>query len=226
MFDAATLADFVSRFANRLPRQEVERVARWIEDRQAAGDLFSNPNAVLEATLKRKAKAAANAPRAVAVVRQDDRPFVGFDETGSCVRSATPVTNPQTDFARWLIREMRDQLLSPADVVKLVRQRDKAIWQAIGLESNLRPWAMHAHYAHDEHGNPVRVERECDLSCWPCLTATSGLAEAIRSFGGWYPWANDRNAWLAMLEREASRRPAACRAKSVSLSGLAHRVAL
>lgn len=209
MFDTATLAEFASRFADRLPRQEVERAAKWIEDKQAAGEVFSNPNAVLETTLKRKAAAAANAPRAVDAPRANDLPFVGFDDAGCCIRSAAPVSNPQTEFSRWIVREMRDLLLTPADVVRIVRQRSSAVWDPIGVHT-LTHWATHQHWTRDADGNLVPVERECDLSCWPCVNGGSGLAEAIRSFGGWYPWTNDRNAWIAMLERDAARRtPAA-----------------
>ncbi len=209
MFDAATLADFVSRFSDRLSRQDVERAAKWIEDKQAAGEAFSNPNAVLEATLKRKAEAAAQAPRAAVQQRQADLPFVGFDASGSTIRSATPVTNPQTEFANWIIREIRDQLLSPADVVRIVRKRDSAIWQAIGVHT-LMHWATHSHWTRDEHGTPVPCERECDVSCWASLNAASGLAESIRSWGGWYPWSRDTNSWEAICHRDEARRtPAA-----------------
>lgn len=209
MFDAATLADFVSRFSDRLPRQEVERAAKWIEDKQAAGEAFSNPNAVLEATLKRKADAAEQSPRAAVQQRQAELPFVGFDQYGATIRSATPVTNPQTDFANWIIREIRDQLLSPADVVRIVRKRDSSVWNPIGVHT-LTHWATHQHWTRDENGTPVPCERDCDVSCWASLNAASGLAESIRSWGGWYPWSRDTNSWEAICHRDEARRtPAA-----------------
>lgn len=205
--------EFIAEMLDKYPKAtatDADRISAWIASKHATKP-FNNPHAMFEKLLRTadgENSTAARFPITAPRPKADQTPYSGFDATGSCLRSAVPVTNLPSDFARWIVREIRDQLLAPADVVRIVRQRDQAIWQAIGIET-LREWATHTHFAHDEHGHLVPVQRECDVSCWASLTASSGLAECIRSWGGWYPWANDRNAWAQILEREATRRPAA-----------------
>lgn len=209
MFPDAFVTEMLAKYP-QATATDAERIAAWIASKHATKP-FDNPHGMFEKLLKSAAAengTAARYPLTAPKAKTDPTPYRGFDSTGSSIRSAVPVTNPQSDFARWIVREMRDQLLTPADVVRIVRQRDQAIWLAVGVET-LRQWATHTHWAMDEHGNPVPVQRECDVSCWGSLTASSSLGETIRSWGGWYPWTNDRNAWAQILEREASRRGAA-----------------
>lgn len=166
----------------------------------------TSPIALGKTWLRNRKKRETEAPR-IATKPLDK--FIGFDAQGSAFRSPVPVANAQTEFATWLVREIRDQLLSPADVVALGRRQPEAIWNAICIESALKPWAIHDHWTLNEHGTPVRCERPCDLSCWASLPASSGLAECIRSWGGWYPWANDRHEWEVLCARDYARRNAA-----------------
>jgi hypothetical protein len=202
MIDEHTLDTLAAEF--NLPR---ETVAKVLEDAERKPGV-TNPIALGRAWLRKQADALRSTTPTATSRRTPDKPFVGFDASGSCFRSETPVTNPQTEFARWIVREMRDQLLTPADVVRIARTRDREIWQAIGVHT-LMHWNAHAHWTRDDRNVPVECQRECDLSCWASLQASSGLAECIRSFGGWYPWANDREAWAAMLARDTARRHAA-----------------
>lgn len=190
---------------------DAERISAWIAAKHTTQP-FSNPHGMFDRLLAKAAAenaTAAKFPIAKPKSRAEELPYVGFDQYGATIRSATPVNNPQTDFANWIIREIRDQLLSPADVVRIVRQRDAGIWNAIGVHT-LTHWATHAHWTRDSHGNPVRIERDCDVSCWASLSASSGMGESIRSWGGWYPWSRDLNSWESICHRDEARRtPAA-----------------
>jgi hypothetical protein len=157
----------------------------------------TDPIALGKSWLRSQAKAL-KAP--AAAPRRVEPQFIGWHASGSLIHSAVPVTNPQTDFARWLIRETRDQLLTPADVVRLIARQPEAVHRAIGLDT-LSAWAHHAHY--DANGTPINAP--CTVSCWGALSASSSLAEAIRSWGGWSPWLRDENAWQGILQREAAR---------------------
>lgn len=206
-------SDFVNEMLAKYPKAtaaDAERISAWIATRHATRP-FDNPHGMFEKLLRESASenaTAARYPITAPKAKADPMPFLGFDASGACFRSAVPATNAQSEFARWIVREVRDQLLTPADVVRIARQRDAAIWQAIGIET-LREWATHTHFARDHHGRIVPVERECCVSCWASLFAASGLAESIRSWGGWYPWSRDPNAWAQILERDTTRRPSA-----------------
>lgn len=183
-----------------------ERIVAWME-RKHATQPITNPRGMLESLLRKQQAEAVQAERFPLATKPEqpaDRAFWGFDSSGATIRSAAPVANAQTQFARWLVREMRDQLLTPADVIALVSRQDDAIHRAVGIET-LTHWTTHQHY--DSEGRPC--DAHCSLNCWARLTATSGLSEFVRSWGGWHPWLRDENAWAVMLERDAARRPAA-----------------
>ena len=206
MFPDAFLNEMLAKYP-QATAADAQRISAWIAEKHPHKP-FTNPHGMFEKLLKAAAAengTAARYPIAAPQAKANPKPFAGYDATGACFRSPVPIGNPQSDFARWIVREVRDQLLTPADVVRIVRQRDQAVWQAVGVEV-LRQRASHTHWTISEHGTIVPIERDCDVSCWASLPATSGLAESIRSWGGWYPWLSDRDAWLGILQREAARR--------------------
>ena len=161
----------------------------------------SDPIALAKAWLRKQATAIRNAPRAGRErTEPTPQPFFGWDEHGSCIRNTIPVTNPQTDFAMWLVREITDQALSPVDAVRLIAKQPEAIHTAFGVQ-NLREWARHGHC--DRDFRPIT--RECDANCWPNMAASSALAEFVRSWGGTYPWNRNPDAWREILAHVAGR---------------------
>lgn len=209
MFPEAFVTEMLAKYP-QATAADAERIGAWIAERHPTKP-FTNPHGMFEKLLKQaheEAGVATRYPLVTPKAKPDPNLYRGYDPTGACFRSPVPVTNPQTDFAHWIVREIRDQLLTPADVVRIVRTRPAAVYDAIGIQT-LRRWINHTHYALNEHGNTVPCERECDVSCWASLDASSGLAEAIRSWGGWYPWANARAEWEAIVARDANRRTAA-----------------
>ena len=209
MFPEAFATEMLAKYPGATTA-DAERIGAWIASRHATRP-FDNPHSLFEKYLRESAAGNATAakyPLVAPKAKPDPNPHRGYDPTGSCFRSPVPVANVQTDFAHWIVREIRDQLLTPADVVRIVRTRPASVYEAIGVET-LRHWGLHTHWTLNEHGNPVPCNRECDVSCWASLYAASGLGEVIRSWGGWYPWANARHEWEAIVARDSARRNAA-----------------
>lgn len=135
MFDAETLAQFAARHAGIAP-EVVRQCAEWVTERAGEGGV-ANPNAVLEAALKRRATALrAAAPTGGAAPRDGvGTIFVGFDLYGRTFRSEQPVANEPTLFAQMLIREVPLQLLTPAECVWMLSRHSVAVQHAFGYQA-------------------------------------------------------------------------------------------
>lgn len=117
------------------------------------------------------------------------QPFVGWNDEGTCLRSAVPITNPQTLFAKWIVPKIRTELLTPAEVVDLVRREPEAVAHAIGLPV-LADWSRFDH-----------------LSDWARVHRHGSLAATVAMWGMHSPpWCSrDSHAWTALLDRWCSR---------------------
>lgn len=133
MFDAETLAAYAQR--HELSPAVVRECADWVTERAGKGQV-SNPNAMLEHLLARRADAMrVAAPSAGASRRDGEEVFFGFDPQGRTFRSSQPVTNAQTAFVQMLLREIPEQLLTPAECVWMLSRYPDGLADAFGLRA-------------------------------------------------------------------------------------------
>ena len=120
-----------------------------------------------------KPKDGGDRPKAVKI----DKPHVGFTNQGSAFRSAEAIDNQPTNFVRWLLGEIADEYLSPADVRFLVQREPEPI-RLCFRESTLASWEQLPRFWQ-----------------WPCAGASTALEAAVQSHGGKRPWIGDEWAW-------------------------------
>lgn len=130
-FDDATLAAQAA--SHGLPPGVVRECAEWVTAKAEAGGVV-NPNAMLEAALSRRASAMRAAPAAGSAKRGvgEEVCFVGFDPHGQTFRSTQPITNAQTRFVQLAVREIPEQLLTPAEVVWMLSRHPEQVVDAFG----------------------------------------------------------------------------------------------
>ena len=107
------------------------------------------------------------------------------------IRSSIPISNGPTHFARFLVREIREQLLTPADVILLLLQHDKA------SQNMFRPSVV-AHWSYLD-----------SIDHWGCGSAHSSFEEYVRSWGGSYPWTRDPLLWSDIRQTWTARKSSA-----------------
>lgn len=112
---------------------------------------------------------------------------VGFTEEGSVLRSERPIHNAPTQFVRLLLREVKEQLLTPAEVVALI-SRHAEDNHRLFHPNTIGDWSTRGH-----------------IDGWASSAATSSLEECVRSWGGTYPWAKDSYAWSEMRKAWCER---------------------
>ncbi len=194
-FSEEALASCKSAF----PKLDVDRIAERTAARLSlpGAKELSNPDAYLfkvcescEAEGKFKVAAGAGGQRAEA------QGHFGFAPTGNVIRSEIPVTNAPTNFVRFLIREIREQLLTPAEVVALIsRHPDNC--HALFRRDVIQDWCVRD-----------------TLHGWASAQACTSLEESVRSWGGTYPWAKDPYLWGELLKSWEARSPDAAAAST------------
>lgn len=108
--------------------------------------------------------------------------FKGWNSEGSAFTSEIEITNPETRFLTRLVKEVRNDYLSPSDAYFLVLREGNSVakcFRTVVLEN----WS---HYHR--------------FSDWPVVQAMTSAEEFIRSLGGKRPWATDEYAWTAMCD--------------------------
>jgi hypothetical protein len=108
---------------------------------------------------------------------QDLPANIGFDASGKVMRSAVPIRNSATEFAKFAVREIRTQLLTPADFVSLLRNHPPEC-QALFSPDVTAAWCVLG-----------------TLDGWASALAHTSLEEHVRSWGSTWPWAKDSNLW-------------------------------
>ena len=108
---------------------------------------------------------------------QDLPANIGFDASGKVMRSAVPIRNSATEFARFAVREIREQLLTPADFVSLLRNHPPEC-QALFSPDVVAAWCILD-----------------TIDGWASAMACTSLEEHVRSLGSLWPWAKDSNLW-------------------------------
>lgn len=180
----------LQRYAEQYPELDpsvIRECAEWVT---SLGASAPDPSAVLAKRLRTKAEAARDALVAPRLPQRESTPdFAGFGPDGKAIRSHSPVDNAVTNYARWLVAEVHSQLLTPDDALALISRQDMAIQRAFGL--SIAAWVGMDGIEH-----------------WRSAAASSSLAEAVRSWGGSYPWLRDANAWDRIVAAWSDRRAA------------------
>jgi hypothetical protein len=112
------------------------------------------------------------------------KPHWGFTETGSFFRSEIPIENSTTRLALFLVRETRQDFLSPQDV------------QFMALKE------------HSKAFRPETLEQWSHLGrfwMWPTAVSRTSLEQFVKSLGGKSPWLTDEYLWTKMCD-DAERR--------------------
>ena len=112
---------------------------------------------------------------------------VGLSPEGSVLRSEVPVRNEASNFVRFAVREIREQLLTPAEFI-LVLSKHPETTHKLFRSDVVADWG----------------ERDT-LDGWASARSRTSLAEIIRSWNGTYPWARDCNLWAEYRERWVAR---------------------
>jgi len=108
----------------------------------------------------------------------------GFTEGGKLFRSETPVTNACTNWVRLMIRQIREQYLTPADVVGRLRGQPEYI------QKLLSP---------DVIANWSGIEKFWQ---WPVAYTSNSVARCLKQFGLQEPvWERDEHEWTRMCDR-------------------------
>ena len=184
MFTLETLENLSREF--QLPLEDVRRCAVEVDKR----DDVVSPTGLLRAWLRREQGRKANAPRMSQGGSRETAAYFGWKSDGSLIRSHEPVRGAVTEYAGWLVREIREQLLTPAEVAALIHARGGEILAAFTAYGSpvLEDWA-----ARDTiHG-------------WGKAHAQSSLQQAVRSWGGRSQWTHDPLAWERVVERWKTR---------------------
>lgn len=182
MFERETLQRIAD--AEGVPLEVVERIAGDVERKESV----AHPVALLTSWVRNEARRRNAAPKAAtAMASKAAARYFGFTSNGSLVRSAEPVLNAVSEYAAWLVREMHDQQLVPAEVAAMVRARGGAVLEAFG-EPLLADW-----------------EGRATLHTWAFARATSALHDHVRSWGGRHPWTNAPARWAGIVAARAER---------------------
>jgi hypothetical protein len=105
---------------------------------------------------------------------QEVKQYRGFSSTGSFISSEIPVENGTTRLAHDLVKQIREEFLSPQDVYFLVlRDGSKAF-----RPDTLGRWSQFSRFWQ-----------------WPLTRAQTPLEEFVRSLGGKHPWLSDEFLW-------------------------------
>lgn len=137
--------------------------------------------------------------RAAAVA--EARPHVGFDKSGSLMRSEQPFENQHSNFMAHLRWRVRTEHLSPQDVVTLIGSQTEALRRMFAM-STMAAWSQ--------------LDRFWD---WPLARGANSAEEELRSFGGRYPWLTDENAWGRMCQAAAQKHGHVLDAVRLSIDG-------
>ena len=133
---------------------------------------------------------------------KQDKPYFGFSAEGALFRSAAPIDNQTTNFLRWLVGEIEDEYLSPADarflVLREVHGRDAF------RETTLAKWET--------------LDRFWQ---WPCAHGCTGAEEFVRSFRGTRQGLTDEWAWTKKCDAAEAKHGYAQRPRTpVEISAL------
>jgi len=120
---------------------------------------------------------------------QDLPANLGFSPEGAVMRSAVPIRNSATEFARFAVREIREQLLTPQEFIMLLVNH---------------PEECRKLFSQDVTAAWLELST---IDGWASALSHTSLEEHVRSWGSTWPWVKDNNLWLEWRGAWVARQP-------------------